>query len=329
MSQKEQLSESFVSLVIPVYNEERFIPKCLQSLERQTYDKKHFEVLLIDGGSTDSTLSIIEEYSGDLNIRLLNNEKRIVTYALNLGISEAVGQFILRMDAHAEYDEQYIEKCIQCLIETGADNVGGVATTRGIGLIGSVNAEILSSKFGVGNSHFRTECKSGYVDTVPFGAFRREVFEKVGVFDPELPRSEDNDFNSRIHKKGGKVYLSTDIKFTYYCRDTIKGLLEQAVKNGNALFLTLRRNPMAMSVRHFVPFAFLCSIIFLTIFSVWFSIFRYIFCLEAAAYGILDLYFSAFKGNIKTFPLKFLMYPLFHITYGVGSLLGMINIKLY
>ena len=212
-----------VSVVMPVYNEEKYIDRCLASLKKQTYPKENVEWLFIDGGSSDNTVEKIEQY-GILNCSILQNEKRLVTYALNIGIKNAIGKFIIRMDAHAEYSENYIEKCVFYLKTTDADNVGGVAITSGEGFVGEANSEILTSKFGVGNSSFRTGSKSGYVDTVPFGAFRREIFDEVGLFNPELPRSEDNDFNSRIRAKGGKVFLSSDIKFTYYCRNTVGGL---------------------------------------------------------------------------------------------------------
>lgn len=159
----------------------------------------------MDGMSTDKTREKIHLYNGKLNIKILDNEKRIVTYALNLAIKNATGTYIIRLDTHAEFAVDYIEKCVNYLDTTDADNVGGVAETVGVGKFGKINSEILSSKFGVGNSQFRTEGASGYVDTVPFGAFRKEVFEKIGLFNPELPRSEDNDINSRIRDAGGKV----------------------------------------------------------------------------------------------------------------------------
>lgn len=318
-----------VSVVMPVYNEEKHIDRCLRSLLMQTYPLERTEWLLVDGGSTDGTVERIRQYANKVNVRLLHNEKRLVTYALNIGIGEAVGDYIIRMDAHAEYAADYIERCVDCLMRVDADNVGGLAETVGEGYIGSANAELLSSKFGVGNSGFRTNAESGYTDTVPFGAFRREIFERVGLFDPELPRSEDNDFNSRIRASGGKVYLSTDIHFIYYCRSTVRGLLDQGIKNGNALFLTLRKNPSAMSLRHYVPFLFVLSLIALPLLSLWAPIFGWMLLAEVLLYLSLDMYFSLFKGSREYFFYKFLMYPLFHICYGIGSLLGAFGIKLY
>lgn len=318
-----------VSVVMPVYNEEKFLHRCLDSLLAQTFPAGEIEYILVDGGSTDRTHEIISKYAEKLPIRLLHNSKRKVTYALNMGIEEARGTYLIRMDAHAEYDAQYIEKCVFYLQTTDADNVGGLAETVGTGFVGEQNAQILSSRFGVGNSGFRTNAQSGYVDTVPFGAFRREIFDKIGKFDPELPRSEDNDFNSRIRAQGGKIYLANDIRFTYYCRQTVSGLLDQGIKNGNALFLTLRKNPKAMSLRHYVPFAFLMSLIIMPVLSCFFSVARWLFAAELMLYFVLDVCFSCSSKSLKAWLYKLFMYPLFHITYGAGSVLGLINIKLY
>lgn len=318
-----------VSVIVPTYNESAYICRCLKSLEKQTFPLEKIEWLFIDGCSSDNTVEILTKNNSLLNKRIMQNSKRLVTYAVNLGIENAIGRYIIRMDAHAEYEKDYIEKCIYYLEKTNADNVGGIAVTVGKGYIGEANAEILSSKFGVGNSQFRTSKKSGYVDTVPFGAFRREIFDKIGMFDPELPRSEDNDFNSRIIANGGKIYLASDIRFTYYCRSTVNGLLLQALQNGNALFLTLYKNPKAMSIRHYIPFLFVVSLILMPILASLFAIFKWLFVFEILLYMLLDLYFSLFSGSIKFCFYKFIAYPLFHISYGIGSLLGMLKVKIY
>lgn len=317
-----------VSVVMPVYNEEKYIERCLKSLYIQTYPKESIEWLFIDGCSKDKTIEKINQFNF-LNCHILKNEKRIVTYALNIGIDHSIGKFIIRMDAHAEYAADYIEKCVFYLKKIDAENVGGIAITKGNGFIGQANSEILSSKFGVGNSNFRLGNKSGYVDTVPFGAFKREVFERIGKFDIDLPRSEDNDFNSRIRTSGGKVFLASDISFTYYCRDTVKGLLGQALKNGDALFLTIRKNPKAMSLRHYIPFLFVLSLIVVPIISLFIPLFWWCLIAESGLYLMLDLFFSFCKGKKRFALYKLVMYPLFHIAYGIGSIIGMCNVKMY
>ncbi len=323
------VEDILVSVIIPVYNEEKYISKCLMSLENQTFSMDKAEILLIDGGSKDNTIGVIETFKDKLPVKVLKNDKKIVTYALNIGIDNALGKYVIRMDAHSEYDNTYIEKCIHYLETTGADNVGGIAITKGIGTIGSANAEVLSSTFGVGNSQFRVGDKSDFVDTVPFGSFRREIFDKIGKFNVELPRSEDNDFNSRIRAAGGKVFLASDIKFTYYCRNTLKGLLDQAIKNGNALFLTLKHNPSAMSIRHYIPFLFVMSIIGLSAMSLFSKWFLWLLVIEMALYLSLDIIFSLKSDKFTKVLYKFIAFPLLHISYGVGSFLGMLNIKLY
>ena len=323
------MTEPIVSVIIPVYNESAFIDKCMHSLLNQTYPKQQTEFILIDGLSNDDTVSKLEQYTSNLKMCILSNEKRLVPYALNIGIQHAKGKYIIRMDAHAEYAPDYIEKCVYYLENTSADNVGGIAATKGSGFFGEANAEILSSKFGVGNSDFRTETKSGYVDTVPFGAFRRKLFEQIGFFNPDLPRSEDNDFNSRIRANGGKVYLAADIRFTYYCRDTAKGLLLQAIKNGNALFLTLQKNPKAMSLRHYIPFLFLVSLLCLPPIAVILPFFRLILAIELGTYSLLNVLFSLKSARLIYFFYKLIMFPVFHLSYGLGSLLGLLNVRLY
>ena len=231
------------------------------------------------------------------------------------------------MDAHAEYNMDYIEKCIYWLKQTGADNVGGVATTKATGYIGEAIAAMLSSKFGVGNSSFRVDEKSGYVDTVPFGAFDKKIFEKVGMFNHDLPRSEDNDMNARIREHGGKIWLSNDIKFTYYCRDSIGSILKMGLKNGNALFQTLKVNPKAMQIRHYIPFLFFISLVILPIGMRFSSIMKILLEFELGLYCILDILYS-FKKNVRKYGIVTIwLYPLFHWMYGLGSFLSLIGIK--
>ena len=323
--------DKIVSAVIPVYNEEKYIDKCIESLLLQDYDKNNLELIFVDGCSQDKTVEIISRYSEDNPglIRIINNPKKVAPHAMNIGIENSVGKYIVRLDAHSEYYPDYISKCVYYLESTDADNVGGIAETISEGFVGNAIAQMLSTKFGVGNSEFRTNGESGYVDTVPFGAFKREIFDKVGLFNAELLRSEDNEINARIRKNGGKIYLSNDIKFKYYCRNTVGGILSMGAKNGNALFRTMKVSPEAMSIRHFIPFFFLASLIVMPVLSAFFGIFAWLFAAETALYFALDLYFSFAKGKIKYGLVTVWLYPLFHICYGLGSLLGLLGIKLY
>ena len=166
-----------------------------------------------------------------------------------------------------------------------------------------------------------------YVDTVPFGAFRREVFEKWGGYDERLTRNQDNEMNYRIRKNGGKIYLSSDIKLSYYCRDSIKGISDMAVKNGMWNVITIKLCPGSMGVRHFIPLLFLLSLIILPIAGIIYHPIWWLFALEMALYFALDCLFSAKQASgIKEFLLLVLLFPIFHITYGAGSLKGILKL---
>ena len=318
-----------VSVIVPLYNEERYIDIFLNSLINQTYPKDEMEWILVDGCSTDRTAEIIRRYAESYPIVLLTNEKRKAPYALNIAIEAARGDYIIRLDAHASFPPDYIEKCVHYLDTTDADNVGGVAETKSNGFMGNAIAKMLATKFGVGGSSFRVGDGNRYVDTVPFGAFRREVFERVGLFNTSLIRSEDNDMNSRIRQSGGKIWLADDIKFEYYCRDTVKGILKMGMQNGNALFFTLKQNIGAMSLRHMIPFCFLMSLLLMPILCVFLPIFRWLFAAELSLYFALDIYFSFCNKEPKYGLITLWLYPLFHIVYGFGSLLSLFNVKLY
>lgn len=323
------MNKSFISVVMPIYNEEKYIENCIESLLLQDYPKNLMEWIFVDGMSSDKTRQLIEKYIKKYPkmIKLLNNPNKTVPYAMNIGIREAKGQFIIRLDAHADYCTDYISKCVYYLETTDADNVGGVAETKSKGFVGSAIAKMLSSRFGVGNSEFRTNGESGYVDTVPFGAFRKEVFEKWGGYDERLTRNQDNEMNYRIRKNGGKIFLSSDIKLSYYCRDSIKGISDMAMKNGMWNVITMKLCPGSMGVRHFIPLMFLLSLICLPIVSVFFHPIIWLFVVELVLYAVLDCVFSARKASgIKEFLLLIILFPIFHITYGVGSLKGLLKL---
>lgn len=325
-------SEIIVSVVMPVYNEEKYIEKCIDSLLLQDYPTEKMEWIFVDGGSKDKTVELLEKYQNNHPelVRILNNPHKVVPFAMNIGIEASRGKYIVRLDAHADYARDYITKCIYYLENIDADNVGGVAETSAEGFVGQAISQMLSTKFGVGGSDFRTGHGNRYVDTVPFGAFRREVFDRVGLFNPELLRSEDNDMNARIRENGGKIWLAEDIKFKYYCRDTVGGILKMGLQNGNALFHTLRKNRTAMSLRHFIPFAFLLSLIVMPILSAFIPVFLWAFAAELVLYFLLDVYFSF--GKVRPVKCGFVtlwLYPVFHVVYGFGSLLGLVGIKLY
>ena len=318
-----------VSVVMPIYNETKYIDTCIRSLLQQDYDLESMEWIFVDGNSTDDTVKHLQKYKEkypDLII-IKNNPHKIVPYAMNIGIAAAKGKYIVRLDAHADYRTDYISKCVYYLDSIDADNVGGVAETKSSGFTGNCIAKMLSSRFGVGNSEFRTNGKSGYVDTVPFGAFRRDVFSKYGGYDERLVRNQDNEMNYRIRKNGGKIYLADDIRFSYYCRDSIKGISDMAKKNGLWNVITMKLCPGAMGVRHFIPLLFVLSVLGLAILGFVFRPFWWLLGIELCLYFVLDVLFSLkVENSITEFLLIVILFPIFHVSYGVGSLRGIIKL---
>lgn len=314
-----------VSVVMPVYNEEKYIENCIDSLLRQDYPRDGMEWILVDGRSTDHTKNILCAYMllYPKLIKIYDNPGRAVSLAMNIGINASVGRYVIRLDAHAEYAPDYISKCVKYLETMDVDNVGGVLETKSNGLIGNAIALMLSSRFGVGNSRFRTHGESGLVDTVPFGAFRREVFDKYGLFDERLVRNEDNEMNHRIRKNGGKVYLTQDIKLSYYCRENFREIVSMAVKNGQWNSITARLCPGAMRARHFIPSAAVLLLISMPMIGFIFPPSALLLLLLIGIYIILDVVFSL-KAAIRIIflPLLLVLFPVFHISYGFGTLMG-------
>ena len=317
--------EIIVSVVMPVYNEEKYIEKCVDSLLLQDYPMDNIEWIFVDGCSKDRTVELLNQYAQkypDL-IRVYSNPDKIVPYAMNIGIAASKGKYIVRLDAHADYATDYISKCIYYLENTDAENVGGVAQTKANGFMGGAIAKMLSSKFGVGNSQFRTNGESGYVDTVPFGAFRREVFTKYGGYDERLVRNQDNEMNFRIRKNGGKIYLANDIKLSYYCRDSVKGIAQMANKNGMWNVITMKLCPGSMGIRHFIPLAFVVSVVGLALMGILHYIFWLALAAEMALYFALDVLFSLKQAeSFKETLALLVLFPIFHVAYGCGSIVG-------
>jgi glycosyltransferase involved in cell wall biosynthesis len=321
-------SKIVVSVIIPVYNEEKYINQCIQSLLKQDYPKEKAEFIFVDGNSTDKTVEILNDYIKKFPIiNLLHNEKRTVPYSMNIGIDNAKGDYIVRIDGHSEYADDYISKCIEYLDKTGADNVGGHAISKSRGYIGNAISIVLSSKFGVGNSDFRTGGKEGYVDTVPFGAFRREIFSKYGLYDIRLTRNQDIELNHRIIKNGGKIFLTPSIKLFYYNREELPEFIKQSYLNGYWNIITWHISPGSLSFRHFVPFAFILSLILLPIFIIFINIelFKWILLIDIYLYITINVIFSIKETiirNIKYLAVLPFIFCLLHCSYGLGSLIG-------
>lgn len=313
-----------ISVICPCYNEEKYIKHILDFFLAAKPDDK--ELLMVDGMSTDGTRAIIEEYSSKHpHIRLIDNSNKYVPFGLNIAIKQAKGEYIARVDAHTEYPANYFEKCYEKSIATQADNVGGYIYSKGRTNIGKAIAVAMSTKFGVGNTEFRTEAVDAFVQTVPFGFWHKSAFEKFGYFDEEMMRNQDDEFNYRTNKLGGKIYQSSQIQSSYYVRDSYKAMAKQYYQYGVYKPLVFKKlNNAGMRLRHIIPgfFAlYIISIPFAFLFGIMFGM----FCIVPfVLYMLLNIYFSLSQSNNLT--VKFLTIPaytLLHLSYGIGMLVGL------
>lgn len=318
----------FISVILPVRNEERFITACVASIFAQDYPQEQMEVIFVDGCSEDRTVELLHEMQKvHPQIVVLHNPNRTVPYAMNIGIEKSRGEVIVRLDAHAEYPPDYIRLSVETLLTRECDNAGGVFETRGRGFMGEAIAEMLKTPLGVGNATYRLTQEDGYVDTVPFGCFRRELFERIGGFDERMTRNQDNELNFRIRKNGGKIYLNHNIRVLYYCRDTMRGIMKMGYMNGKWNVITMTLVPGSMGVRHFVPLAFVLSTIVLLLLTLVTRslLFGGLLALEWGAYLLLDVFYAytiAKEKGWRFLPVEIVLYPAFHFAYGFGSLCG-------
>lgn len=326
---QEAREEVKVSVVVPVRNEEPHIAACLQSLLQQTYPQNAYEVLVVDGGSSDRSRQIVEEFERNYeSVRCLDNPAAIVPAAMNIGIRNAAGEFLLRADGHSFYPRDYIANCVKYLQETGADNVGGPCrTVPSDGSFGSrMVAAILTNPFGVGDSRFRTGSFEGFVETVPFGAFRRELFDRVGMYDEKLVRNQDNELNARIRRAGGKIYQTPSLTTEYHPVSSVAQLLKQTFRTSQWHVFSLRRNASSMRARHFIPavFAVLLGALLVCAFLSRFALF--VLGALACTYLFTGFYFSFRSRRNRELGITCVL-PLacltFHIAYGLGTIAGL------
>lgn len=318
----------YISIVSPIRNEENYIAKCLDSLVKQDYDDE-YEILVVDGMSTDKTREIVKKFENKhKNIKLLDNPNRTVPYALNIAIEQAKGNVIIRVDGHAVIENDYLTQCVNYLKQTNAECVGGVIESINENFIGKAIAHAMSSPFGVGNARFRTSGEEGYVDCLAFGAYRREVFDKIGLFDEELVRCQDDEFNYRLRKFGGKIFLTPKIKSYYYPRANLIKLWRQYFQYGFWKIRVLQKHFSMMQFRQFVPPAFVFSLMVSLILGIFNKIFIWVFLLIISSYlsaSLVASYQISQKKGFNFFFILFLIYAILHISYGLGFLGGLVR----
>lgn len=323
-----------LSVICPIYNEEKYIAQFLNSILQQDYPKDELEIILVDGMSKDGTRDIVAGYTEKCPfIRLIDNPEKIVPFAMNKGIDAAKGNIIMRLDAHASYQPDYFSVLVNGLKRLKAENVGTVCKTDVLHKNPKTLAirEVLGNKFGVGNSTFRTGIDHEQeVETVPFGCWPKEVFEKYGKYDVRLVRNQDIELNKRIIRGGGHIYILPDTYCTYLARETYHALAKNNYGNGKWNILTVYYTKLfsSLSIRHFIPLSFVLSLIVPALLSLlwWPSIL--ISIATFLAYSCLIGVISAKLAISKRLNILYLVASFFvlHLSYGWGSLMGILKL---
>jgi glycosyltransferase involved in cell wall biosynthesis len=324
-----------VSVIVPCRNESTHILKCLNSIASGGYPAEKLEVLVVDGQSDDGTVTILKDFSEKHHfVRVLDNSRKITPCALNIGIKNSRGELILWMSAHNEYEKGYIEKCIQYIKEYNADAVGGIIkpVPRNKTLIGQAIALVISSRFGVGNSLHKVGLdRPRWADTAFGVCYKREVFQKVGLFNEKLTRGQDMEFGLRLNKKGIKTLLSPELVSYYYLRSSFRSFISHNFTNGRWVILPFNYSRfIPVSTRHLVPLVFVLSLLICVILAVSGHVFfKSMLGIIAASYFAADLYFSSQIGRksrkMILAPVIFFIFLLLHLSYGLGSLVGVVQ----
>lgn len=333
MSQVPNLEAPFISAIIPCRNEEHYIRPCLDSIIACDYPKDRLEILVVDGMSDDKSRLIVEGYTRQYPyIRLLNNVKRTLAAAWNLGIKNGKGEVIISVNAHATIDPKFLSQCVYFLQKYDADCVGPVIVThpQDDTLLGRAIAMAMSHPFGVGNSRFRIGTKEPrWVDTVHCGAYRREVFERVGVFNEELVRSQDIELHLRLRRAGGRILLVPEMAIHYFTRSNPSGFIKYGFLNGFWVTNPYQFGTVVAQARHLIPMIFVLYTVSSAVLSFWWPVLRFLLMLVLTVYGAIALTVSV-KTALKKRDVRFAIvlpavFLTYHGTYGIGSLIGLLR----
>ena len=320
----------FVSIILPIRNEASFIARSLGSVLAQDYPSDRYEIIVADGLSTDSTRQIVESFQLRCpNLRLIDNEGRIVPTGLNAAIAQARGEIIVRVDGHCEIDPDYVSNCVEHLRTNNVDGVGGPLDTIGETFIARAIATAMSSTFGVGNSAFRTvNDKTMLTDTVAFPAYTRAAVERAGLFDEELVRNQDDEYNYRLRKIGARILLASNVRSKYYSRSSLRALWRQYFQYGYWKVRVMQKHPRQMSPRQFVPFLFVVSLLVsLTLFP-FFNLGKWLLLVVVGSYAVANSIASILIARRKGWRLLLCLpatFAILHLAFGLGFLAGLIR----
>jgi glycosyltransferase involved in cell wall biosynthesis len=322
----------FVSVVMPVRNEARFIARTLGAVLAQDYPPGRMEVILADGMSDDGTRDVVHTLAGcNPRVRLVDNVGRIAPTALNVAFAVARGEIIIRVDGHCEIAPDYVSRCVAHLSDGEADGVGGPLETIGESPVAQVIALAMSSGFGVGGSAFRTRKGwTGRVDTVAFPAYTRAAIELAGPFDEELVRNQDDEYNYRLRSRGARILLAADVRARYYSRGSLGSLFRQYFQYGLWKVRVLQKHPGQMKLRQFIPPIFAASLLVGGVAAPVAAWARVGLLGIIFAYAVADIAFSVLTARSGPFPEVILLPVVFatlHVSYGIGFLAGLVRFR--
>lgn len=315
------------SIVIPTYNEQDNISHCLDSILNQNYDKSLVDVVIVDGQSSDKTISKIRDYQQKFsNISLLENPVRKTPTSLNIGIKQAKGEIIIILGAHASLDPDFIFFNNKYLNEKNVKVTGGTQINVGFSFIQKAIALAMENPFGMGSAPYRWSKKEQFVDTVVYAAYKRELFDEIGYFEENFSISEDAELNWRIRKAGHKILFSPDIKSYYHPRRTVLKFIQQMFRYGILRVHMFKKHKSAVKITHLIPPSFvvvLTSLLILTLASVLKPIFLIVVFVSYFLVNLLSVLLKTSKENLKFIPIVSFLIFLLHFSWGFGFIIGL------
>jgi glycosyltransferase involved in cell wall biosynthesis len=315
-----------VTIIMPVKNDLQYVGLALSNIRNQTYPPNQMEVIVVDAMSTDGSRNAVMRFAAEnkqVSVKMIDDRKGQRAHALNLAIGKATGSVILRIDARTIVPSDYVERCVRLLFEQDAANVGGTLKPIGTSPTQKAIGIGMSHPFGVGHAEFRLGRRSGCVDTVYLGCFRREVFAEIGLFDEDSPViSEDSDINFRIRQKGGKVYLDHTLNVFYYTRDNLIDLWKLYFRYGGARAGFIIKHKRSTTIRPFLAAGFVCVVAALTILSAFLKPAAVMLLILSGVYVVVDMLVStrlaAEHNNIRLIVPLLFAFPCMHFSYGIG-----------
>ena len=327
MTEKSSKKFSF-SIVIPTYNEQDNIENCLDSILNQNYDKSLIDIVIVDGHSSDNTITKIKSYQEKFpNISLLENPVRKTPTSLNIGIKEAKGEIIIILGAHASIDKDFIFYNNKYLNEHNLKVTGGTQINLGFNLIQKAIGWAMENPFGIGSAPYRWSRKEQFVDTVVYAAYRRELFDEIGYFEENFSIAEDAELNWRIRKAGHKIFFSPNIKSYYHPRKTVKKFIQQMFRYGILRVNMFKKHKSAVKITHMVPPAFVLTLILLLVLTV-FSDLSPVYLISILAFyfvvNLLSVSLKSTKENYKFILLISILIFALHFSWGLGFIVGLL-----